>query len=410
MKDDAVLAALGYQAEQPALEARHRCSRSRSSRLWSSRRGRSGRLPRGSRFEGRGVAEGSRIEIEARAAARAIAGAVPIKLCPPSDPASSAGAGAPDARIGSEAEPCGCPCAVTGPTTPSRRLRQFRRRRDRQSQTPRNPQDEPRSSTLATRTSTLEPRRPSSPRTRRFQLALYHQRAGDFEQALLHYKAALQRDEMNVEAHNNLGCLYLGRNLLEEAAREFQRVHGHRSRYAPAQVNLSATLYKLGRFDAAAAHAREALENRSAQRRRLVNLALAQKASGQQGSRRGVLRRALELNPRQRRRALQPGPPGPGDAAKSARAVEHYRQFLQYAGPRNSPTMRRGRPAARLTGLARPESANCTANMSEIDALLKEDRRFPPTEAWRRNANINDPGVYAARGRRSGSVLGRLRA
>ncbi len=32
--------------------------------------------------------------------------------------------------------------------------------------------------------------------------------------------------------------------------------------------------------------------------------------------------------------------------------------------------------------------------MSEIDALLKEDRSFPPTDAWRRSANISDPTVY----------------
>ena len=32
--------------------------------------------------------------------------------------------------------------------------------------------------------------------------------------------------------------------------------------------------------------------------------------------------------------------------------------------------------------------------MSEIDALLKEHRRFPPPAAWTREANITDPGVY----------------
>jgi acetyl-CoA synthetase len=32
--------------------------------------------------------------------------------------------------------------------------------------------------------------------------------------------------------------------------------------------------------------------------------------------------------------------------------------------------------------------------MSEIDALLNEDRSFSPTATWRREANINDPGVY----------------
>jgi acetyl-CoA synthetase len=32
--------------------------------------------------------------------------------------------------------------------------------------------------------------------------------------------------------------------------------------------------------------------------------------------------------------------------------------------------------------------------MSEIDALLREDRTFPPSEEWRKQANINDPAVY----------------
>src|SRR3954465_8632298 len=32
--------------------------------------------------------------------------------------------------------------------------------------------------------------------------------------------------------------------------------------------------------------------------------------------------------------------------------------------------------------------------MSEIDALLKEDRRFPPSAEWRRDAVITDPDVY----------------
>jgi tetratricopeptide (TPR) repeat protein len=102
-------------------------------------------------------------------------------------------------------------------------------------------------------------RRPSNLGPDPFQLALYHQRAGDFEQALVSYKALLQRDEMNIEAHNNLGYLYLGKGLLDEAAREFQRVIAIEPKYVTAHVNLSATFYKLERFGAAAAQAREAL-------------------------------------------------------------------------------------------------------------------------------------------------------
>jgi len=32
--------------------------------------------------------------------------------------------------------------------------------------------------------------------------------------------------------------------------------------------------------------------------------------------------------------------------------------------------------------------------MSEIDNLLQEDRRFPPSEDWRTHANVTDPKVY----------------
>ena len=32
--------------------------------------------------------------------------------------------------------------------------------------------------------------------------------------------------------------------------------------------------------------------------------------------------------------------------------------------------------------------------MNEIDALLTEDRRFPPSSEWRQNAIIADAGIY----------------
>jgi Tfp pilus assembly protein PilF len=183
------------------------------------------------------------------------------------------------------------------------------------------------------------PRSPAlNPAVRRddFQLALYHQRAGDFEQAQRHYKAALQRDEMHVEAHNNLGSLYLGKNLLDEAAREFQRVLAIDPEYAPAHINLSAALYKLGRFDAAAAQAREVLRLDPRNGDGFVNLALAQKGAGQHAESQASLRRALELNPRHAvahynlARQYE-------DAAETVRAIEHYRRFLQYAGSEQQP-------------------------------------------------------------------------
>jgi Tfp pilus assembly protein PilF len=164
-----------------------------------------------------------------------------------------------------------------------------------------------------------------------FQLALYHHRMGEFEQALVQYKKVLQRDELNVEAHNNLGMLYQGKGLYEDAMREFQRVLAIEPSYATAHLNLSAAYLKLGRADAAAVEARAALAIDPRQSDALVNLALAQDAAGQPGDARLMLRRALEITPHHAaahynlaqsyERAAEPG-----------LALDHYRQFLQYAG------------------------------------------------------------------------------
>ena len=32
--------------------------------------------------------------------------------------------------------------------------------------------------------------------------------------------------------------------------------------------------------------------------------------------------------------------------------------------------------------------------MDEISALLQEDRRFPPSDAWKRSAHVTDPAIY----------------
>ena len=47
-----------------------------------------------------------------------------------------------------------------------------------------------------------------STRDDQFGRALMYQRLGDFENALVSYRQVLQRDDLNVEAHNNLGVLY----------------------------------------------------------------------------------------------------------------------------------------------------------------------------------------------------------
>ncbi len=180
------------------------------------------------------------------------------------------------------------------------------------------------------RPSISEPRA-AGPAPDDFQLGLYYHRSGDFEQALVHYRAALQRDEMNVEAHNNLGHLYLGKGLFDEAAREFQRVIAIDPKYITAHVNLSAAYLSLGQFDAAAAEARAALRIEGRNPDAMVNLSLAQNAAGQAGDAQGSLRRALEIDPHNAAAHynLARQFEAAGDVSG---AIDHYRQFIQYAG------------------------------------------------------------------------------
>jgi Tfp pilus assembly protein PilF len=165
-----------------------------------------------------------------------------------------------------------------------------------------------------------------------FKLALYYQRTGDFELALVHYKTVLQRDEMNADARNNLGNLYMSKALYEDAAREFRRVVAIEPKYVTAHVNLSAALYQLKRYDESAAEARAAirLDGRSADA--YVNLALALSAAGQPSDARSSLSRALEID-RHNAAAHYNLALEYEKAGEVALALDHYRAFLQYAGP-----------------------------------------------------------------------------
>lgn len=165
-----------------------------------------------------------------------------------------------------------------------------------------------------------------------FQLALYYQRAGDFEQSLVHYQAVIGRDALNVEAHNNLGRLYLDKGLIDDAIREFQRVTAIDPGYARARTNLAAAYFKQGRYDlsAAEAHAALAIDPRNVDA--LVNLALAEKASGQVTDARESLLAALRIEPHHAAAHYNLARQCE-DAGEIALALTHYEAFLKYAGP-----------------------------------------------------------------------------
>jgi type IV pilus assembly protein PilF len=164
-----------------------------------------------------------------------------------------------------------------------------------------------------------------------FDLAVYYHRAGDFENALQHYRSLLQKNELNAQAHNNLGLLYQEKNLLQESARELERAVILEPRNTSAHNNYGVTLLMLGRPDEAAAEFRSALALDARNVDAFVNLALAQRSQNQPEVAKETLLTALSIAPR--------NPAAHYNLAQLydqshdvAPAIDHYRRFLETAG------------------------------------------------------------------------------
>jgi Tfp pilus assembly protein PilF len=162
--------------------------------------------------------------------------------------------------------------------------------------------------------------------------ALLSQRAGDFDDALARYRALLERDELNAQTHNNLGLLYQEKGLLAEAARELERAVLLGPRNAGTLSNYGVTLLMLGRTDEAVAEFQAALKIDPGNLDARVNLALAERSSGQVDLAKETLLDVLNRAPA--------NAPAHYNLAQlydqtnePARAVEHYRLFLEHAGP-----------------------------------------------------------------------------
>jgi Tfp pilus assembly protein PilF len=167
--------------------------------------------------------------------------------------------------------------------------------------------------------------------TDHFTLALYYQRVGDFENALIHYRAVLAANELNAEAHNNLGVLYQGKGLLDEAIGEFRRATFIDPRYDKAHNNLGVALMRSGKTDAAVTEFRSIVAQDPKSVEALTNLSLALRAAGRAEEARETLQRVLTINGRyaqahynlaliyEERGELQ-------------RAIDHYEQFLANTG------------------------------------------------------------------------------
>ncbi len=130
-----------------------------------------------------------------------------------------------------------------------------------------------------------------------FRLALYHHRAGEFENARTAYLALLARNEMDPRVHNNLGLLYREQGLPDLAVREFQRALILNPDYLTARNNLGVALLGQSRLAEAAAEFTRVLAEDPRNVDAVVNLALVEKAGGRPQRAAESLLRALVLDP-----------------------------------------------------------------------------------------------------------------
>ena len=173
---------------------------------------------------------------------------------------------------------------------------------------------------------------PFSPTVDEFALAVRYHGLGNFEQALKHYLAVLDREEFNVEARNNLGLLYHERGLVAESVDQFRRAILINPSYLKARGNLAVVLMNAGRLPEARAELRAALAMEPRNVDLLVNMALVDKADRQPDQAREMLVKALGYQPKHAvaHYNLAMLYEESGDFAKAA---DHYTEFLKYAGP-----------------------------------------------------------------------------
>jgi Tfp pilus assembly protein PilF len=164
------------------------------------------------------------------------------------------------------------------------------------------------------------------------ELALYYHRVGDFAHALDRYRALIERNELDAQAHNNLGLLYRDRHMLDDSARELERAAAIEPANAGTRNNYGVTLLEQNRADEAAIQFKAALALTPGSVDAMVNLALAQRNTGQPALARTTLLRALALDPSSAAAHYNLGQMY-DRASEAAAALEHYRAFLENAGP-----------------------------------------------------------------------------
>jgi tetratricopeptide (TPR) repeat protein len=151
---------------------------------------------------------------------------------------------------------------------------------------------------------------------------------GQLDEAMAHYWKALAIEPDNPEAHNNLGNAMVGRGQVDEAIAHYRKALEIKPDYAEAHVNLGAQLVGRGRVDEAIAHYRKALEIKPDFAEAHNNLAAELAGRGQVDEAIAHYRKALELKAdyAEAHNNLAVALAGRGQADE---AIAHYRRAVE---------------------------------------------------------------------------------
>jgi tetratricopeptide (TPR) repeat protein len=182
--------------------------------------------------------------------------------------------------------------------------------------------------TLPLAVATPPPAEPGNP----FELAKQYHKMGRFEDALVHYRAAIARDEFLLAARNNLGLLFHERGLLNEAIEQLTYATRADPNYAAAHKNLGVVYMDAGRLELARAELTVASKLDPKDADALMNLGLVEMKAGKPEVGKEWLLRALRLDSRH---ALSHYNLGflYEQSGEIARARQHYSSFVEYASP-----------------------------------------------------------------------------
>jgi Flp pilus assembly protein TadD len=121
--------------------------------------------------------------------------------------------------------------------------------------------------------------------------------SGRGDEAIAHFRRALELKPDFAEAHNNLGVALAGRGQMDEAIAHYREALESKPDYADAHNNLGIALAGRGQLDEAIGHYREALKTKPDYAEAINNLGVALAGRGQVDEAITRFRRAVVLKP-----------------------------------------------------------------------------------------------------------------